>query len=267
VSADQAKLARVEFVGVPLDPLSMADTMVLLRSMIEEGSPHRHVALNAAKVVMAQDVPELAEVVRTADVVSADGVPIVWAGRLLGHNVPGRVNGTDLMEGLLELAAGEKWPVYFLGATEAVLGQAVEVARMRYAGLIVAGWHHGYWDPDEELDVVDAIAQSGAKILFIGIPTPRKEMYAAQHLGALGVPLIVGVGGSLDVLAGLVPRAPRWMQRSGLEWFYRLLREPRRLMRRYAVGNTRFIILIARAWWQTRRAGTTGPRTVPTSSE
>jgi N-acetylglucosaminyldiphosphoundecaprenol N-acetyl-beta-D-mannosaminyltransferase len=265
LSADQAKLARIELVGVPLDALSMADSMAVLRGMIEEGSPHRHVALNAAKVVMAQDMPELAEVVRTADMVSADGVPIVWAGRLLGHDVPGRVNGTDLMEALLEVAAPEKWPVYFLGATEAVLDQAVEVARRRYAGLVVAGWHHGYWRPEEELDVVQAIASSGAKILFIGIPTPRKEMYAARHLEALGVPLVVGVGGSLDVLAGVVPRAPGWMQRWGLEWFYRLLKEPRRLMRRYAVGNTRFAVLIARAWWQNRKARPTGA--FSTSSE
>lgn len=184
---------------------------------------------------------------RSFDIASADGQPVVWAARLLGAPLRGRVNGTDLMFELLALAEREGYAVYVLGARQPALDAAIAELRHRFPQLRLAGSRDGYFDPAETASVVDEIAGSGADILFVGLPSPRKEWFLIEHGRELGLGFAMGVGGSIDILAGAQPRAPIWMQRTGLEWLFRLRRDPAGMWRRYLSTNTRFVSLLATA--------------------
>jgi len=235
--------APVEAYGVPLHPLTMAQTVARVEELVAGGGPHQHVVLNAAKVVQLKDDANLREIVRSCALVNADGQAVVWGARLLGIDVPERVTGVDLMDELLDRAAHLGWSVYFLGATEDVVRKVVDIQQTVRPGLQIAGFRNGYWTAEEEAGVVAAVAKTKPTLLFVAMPTPRKELFLAEHLDALGVPFAMGVGGSFDIIAGLTKRAPAWMQRAGLEWMFRLLQEPRRMFRRYLVGNVRFILI------------------------
>jgi N-acetylglucosaminyldiphosphoundecaprenol N-acetyl-beta-D-mannosaminyltransferase len=235
---------RAEVFGVPLDLLSMDQSVDRCVALVEAGIPSQHVVINAGKVVMADDVAGLRAVIRDCAIVNADGQSVVWAGRFLGLDVPERVAGIDLMGRLLREAEIRGWPVYFLGARAEVLATAVATTRRQHPRLVVAGSHHGYFGDDA--GVAAAVRDSGARLLLVGMPSPRKEFFLAQRLHEMGPVLAVGVGGSFDVVAGVVVRAPAWMQKAGLEWLYRLGQEPRRMWRRYIIGNIRFVAIVLR---------------------
>jgi N-acetylglucosaminyldiphosphoundecaprenol N-acetyl-beta-D-mannosaminyltransferase len=219
----------------------------------------QHVAINVAKLVKARHDPELWRDIAESHIVGVDGMGIVWAARALGVPVPERVAGVDLMERLLKICGEEGFRPYFLGASKDVLQRAVANARERWPGLEFAGYRDGYFDTDDERDIVSVIRTSGADCLFIGMPTPRKERFLHSYRDVLDVPFIMGVGGSLDVLAGHVRRAPASMRKSGLEWLYRIYQEPGRMWWRYASTNTRFVGLVTKAL--IARAVSGGPRT------
>jgi N-acetylglucosaminyldiphosphoundecaprenol N-acetyl-beta-D-mannosaminyltransferase len=244
---------RVELLGCWINVLDLEQTVQAVDRIVQQGMPVQHCVVNAAKLVRMRDDPKLRQIVLDCPIVNADGQAVVWAARILGAPLPERVAGIDLFLALLEWAAGAGHPVYFLGATAEVLESAVAQALRRTPSLVVAGTQHGYFSADDEDEIVRRIHDSGARLLFVGMPSPRKEYWLAQNLAGLGVPFAMGVGGSLDVLAGKVQRAPRWMQRLGLEWFYRLAQEPRRLWRRYLVGNARFAHLVWREYRRRRR--------------
>ncbi len=235
--------------------LTMEESVDRCMELARDELPHQHVVLNASKVNLASDDPDLAHIVCSSDIVNADGQSIVWAAAFLGRPVPERVAGIDLMHRLLERAAAERVPVFFLGATDEVLARSVQVLTDQYPGLAVSGSHHGYFE--DPLSVVEQIADSGARLLFVAMPSPQKERFIRDHADAMGPLLAFGVGGSLDVVAGRVRRAPEWMQRAGLEWFYRFVQEPGRMWRRYLVGNSRFVLRVvsakASATWGARR--------------
>lgn len=231
---------------LPFDPLTMRETIAWIDQTLEyPGSPLQHTVLNAAKIVRATRDPFLRASIEDSDIVNVDGQAVVWAARLLGHHVPERVAGIDLMSELLQSANDRHRRVFFLGATEEIVERVVERVERELPGVIVAGRHHGYFSAAEEADVVATVAAASVDILFVAMPTPRKEEFIHRHLEHLEVRLAMGVGGSFDVLAGLTKRAPRWVQRAGLEWAYRLAQEPRRLFKRYAVTNARFVALVA----------------------
>lgn len=237
----------MELFGVEVDALTMLESVEATRAMVECGAVHQHVCVNAAKVVELERSPQLRSVIASCDLVSADGQAVVWAARFLGRPLPERVAGIDLFERLLAEAAQEGLPVYFLGARRDVVEQVATRAQQRYPGLRVAGARDGYWSSEEEPGVVAGVAASGAAVLFLAVPSPRKELFLQRYAAELGVPFLMGVGGSFDVLAGRTRRAPSWAQRAGLEWLYRLGQEPRRMLRRYLVGNTAFVLLTLRA--------------------
>lgn len=237
--------ARAQFLGVPLDLLTMDQTVRRCKELIEAEEPAQHVVINAGKVVMMQDVDGLEEIIRECALVNADGQSIVWAGRSLGLQVPERVAGIDLMEHLLALSESEGYPVYLLGAKQEVLDEFTRVVSERFPRLILAGTSNGYFDDDGAM--ADTIRESDARLLLVGISSPRKEFFLAKNLERMGPLLAVGVGGSFDVWAGKTKRAPVWMQKAGLEWFYRLAQEPRRMWKRYLVGNSRFMWLVFKA--------------------
>jgi N-acetylglucosaminyldiphosphoundecaprenol N-acetyl-beta-D-mannosaminyltransferase len=231
--------------GVTIDALTLRQTIAEVDGIIAAGEPVQHCSVNASKVVLMHKDPELLGIVRGCGLVSADGQAVVWAARVLGHPLPERVAGVDLFEALLAHAAAMGYSVFLLGATRQVVEAAAARARREHPGLTVVGAHDGFWG-DDDSDVVRAVCESAADILFVAMPSPRKEYWLAERLGDLGVPFAMGVGGSFDVYAGQVDRAPRWMQRAGLEWLFRFAQEPARMWRRYLIGNAEFMLLVVK---------------------
>lgn len=254
---------RAVVLGCEIDRLDIAQTVERCREIIESGRTGQHVAINVAKLVALQDDPRLREIVRGCDIVSADGQPIVWASRLLGDPLPERVAGIDLMERLLELAEEHGYRVYFLGARREVLTRAVERIQAQHPRLKIAGYRDGYFADAESAAVAAEIREAQLHMLFVAMSSPRKEYWLAEHGRELHVPFLMGVGGSLDVIAGAARRAPTWAQRAGLEWLFRVSQEPRRLWRRYLVTNIHFITMIA---WEIVRPGASASSTTGLSS-
>jgi N-acetylglucosaminyldiphosphoundecaprenol N-acetyl-beta-D-mannosaminyltransferase len=224
----------------------MDEAVDYCRRLIESRGYAQHMSINAAKLVSMRSDWHLRRIIADCELVTADGQSVVWASRLLGRALPGRVAGIDLMEQLFELAEREGYRIFILGARSDVLDKALEELRSRHPRLVVAGHRDGYFDDSESEAVAAQVRESSTDILFVAMSSPKKEYWLGRHGRELGVPLVMGVGGSIDVLAGLTRRAPLLMQRLGLEWLFRLLQEPRRLLRRYLVTNTQFMLLVAR---------------------
>ena len=248
--------ARATVFGCQVDRLDLEETVRRCEELVVTRGGAQQTSLNVAKVVAMRDDARLRDIVLGSEVVSADGQPIVWASRLLGDPLPERVAGIDLMRALLAVAARKGYGVFILGARTEVLTQAVERLRAEHPELRIVGYRNGYFTPAEASDVCDEIRAAQPDILFVAMGSPQKEYWIADHRDELRVPLSMGVGGAVDVIAGVTKRAPRWMQQAGLEWFYRLAQEPRRLWRRYFVTNVRFCLLLARELLSTRRRTT-----------
>lgn len=236
----------ISLAQVPVHAVDLNAVLALVDAFIADGGPHYNIAINAAKVVEFQSDAAMRHAIREAHLLTADGQSVVWAARLLGGPLPGRVAGADMMEELLAHSERRGYSVYFLGAREAIVTACVAKATVLYPALRIAGFRNGYFSADEEPVVVEAIREARPDILFLGFGTPAKEYFMNRRYRELAVPFVMGVGGTFDVFAGLVRRAPRWMQRGGLEWAFRLAQEPRRMWKRYLVGNARFIALVAR---------------------
>ncbi len=225
---------KVNLLGAFVDALTMEETAGRVAGFIESGRPHRIITLNPEFLYRAQSDGRLLELVNRADLVTPDGVGIVWACRVAGSPVPERVSGIDLMMRLLELAAGEGWRVFLLGAAPGVAEEAAAGLGRRFPRLQVAGWHHGYFEEGQSASVARLVRDSRAQLVFAGMGAPRQELWLDRHLEATGAAAALGVGGSFDVIAGRVKRAPAWVRRLHLEWLARLLQEPSR-WRRQAV--------------------------------
>lgn len=237
-------MAVVTLADVPIHPVDMQQALACVDDFIASRTPHYNISINAAKVVEYQSDPALRDAIDDAHLLTADGQAVVWASRLLGRALPARVAGTDLMVALLGHAAARGYSVYLLGATEEIVHECVAKAQREHPTLRVAGYRSGYFDDDAE--VVEAIRSARPDIVFLGFGTPAKEYFMHRRYRELDVPFVMGVGGSFDVYAGRVRRAPVWLQRSGLEWAFRLAQEPRRMWKRYLVGNTRFVLLVGK---------------------
>lgn len=203
--------------------------------------PRTVVTMNASLLTMMHKDRTFADVCRAGDLIVADGMSVFWLSYLLGRPLVERVAGIDLMAALLRQGQNQNLRVFFLGAKEEVASALVRQCIRNYPGLNVAGYRNGYFGKADTPEVIQQIRASRADLLFIGMPSPFKENWAERHRDALGVPVVMGVGGSFDVLAGFVSRAPRFLQRLCLEWLWRLLMEPRRMWKRYLVTNTLFI--------------------------
>lgn len=250
-----AVVRRTQICDVPVDVLTMEESVAAARELIRVGGNHQHVAINAAKVVAARRDPTLRAILESCAINNADGQSIVWASKLLGRRVPERVTGIDFMLRMWQVAAEQGYRVYLLGSKPGTVDKAAEAARAQ--GVNVVGHRSGYWTPEEESEVVSGVAETRPDLLFVGLPTPRKEQFLHRHLAGLRASLAVGVGGSFDVVAGEVSRAPTWMQRWGLEWLHRMRQEPRRLFGRYFRANIEFITMVGREWLSVRRRSRT----------
>jgi len=244
----------VRLFGLRMDNLTMDETVSQVNGFISEGGVHHHVVVNVDKIVKAHRDPRIRKIVNGCDLVSVDGQPVVWASRLLGQPIKARVAGIDLMMCLFAEAQKRGYRLYFLGAQAQVVERAVEEVRRRFPGVQIAGWRDGYFSEAEEPQVAQEIALARPHILFVGITSPKKELLLDRWKDHIQAPFVMGVGGSFDVVAGKVRRAPRWMQHAGLEWLFRLVQEPHRMWRRYLVEDVQFLWLVARELRGTRRS-------------
>jgi N-acetylglucosaminyldiphosphoundecaprenol N-acetyl-beta-D-mannosaminyltransferase len=237
--------------GVPIHAVTMKECVALCDEAIATREPITVGVVNAAKLVKMRGDRLLRDSVLGADLIIADGMAVVWASRILGQPLPMRVTGIDLFEGLLSLADRKKLSVYLLGAAKDVLDDLVDHVRRHYPGVKIVGQRDGYFAEDEAEQVAVDIAAARADMLFVGITTPKKEMFLDAWGSTLGVSVCHGVGGAFDVMTGKTRRAPVMFQSLGLEWLWRVVQEPARMWRRYLVTNSQFIGLVATEWGRT----------------
>lgn len=235
---------RIEMMGCQVDNLSMEETLQTIEGFIKSGLPHQHVVVNVDKLVKASRDPELRRIINECALINVDGMPVVWASRLLGKGLKERVAGVDLFESLMHRSSEKGWRVFLLGAKEEVVSGVKTLYEKKYPGLVVAGYRNGYWKADEEAGVVEQIKAAKADLLFVAISSPKKEQFLGRYQAEMKIPFAMGVGGTFDVAVGKVKRAPLWMQQAGLEWFYRFLQEPRRMFKRYFVDDMAFFWLL-----------------------
>jgi N-acetylglucosaminyldiphosphoundecaprenol N-acetyl-beta-D-mannosaminyltransferase len=235
---------RIEMMGCKIDNLTMEETLQTVEGFIKSGQPHQHVVVNVDKLVKASRDPELRRIINECALINVDGMPVVWASRLLGKPLKERVAGVDLFESLMKRSADKGWRVYLLGAREEVVSGVKQAYEKKYPGLVVAGYRNGYWKPEEEAGVVAQVTAAKADLLFVAISSPKKEHFLGRYQAEMKIPFAMGVGGTFDVAVGRVKRAPVWMQNAGLEWFYRFLQEPRRMFKRYFVDDMAFFWLL-----------------------
>lgn len=229
----------------------MKETLGLVSDAISKKKQLHHVVVNAGKIVAMQTDEALRKSVLESDIINADGQAVVWAAKILGKPLKERVAGIDLMENLVALAHQQNHKIFLLGATEEVVLKVSEIYQKKYNSNILAGYRNGYFTKEDEPQIAQQIANSGAQMLFVAITSPIKENFLYNHRTLLkDVPFVMGVGGSFDVVSGLTKRAPVWMQNAGLEWFYRFLQEPKRMWKRYLVGNSTFIWLVLKEKFQ-----------------
>ena len=235
---------RINLFGLRIDALTMKETLSIIENAIDNRKPIHHVVVNAAKIINAQKNKDLRESIIHCDIINADGQAVVWASKILKQPLPERVAGIDLMEELVKLSAKKNYSIYFLGAKEIVVKKVVDKYIAIYGSQLVAGYRNGYYSSEEEITIAEEIATKKPDILFVAITSPKKEIFLNKYKKLIKVPFIMGVGGSFDVVSGLVKRAPKWMQKIGLEWLYRVYQEPNRMWKRYLVTNSKFIVLL-----------------------
>ena len=238
---------RIELFNAKIDPLTMDETLQSVERIIEGRVVTQHVVVNVAKLVMMQKDEKLREIVNSCGLINADGQGVVWGANMLGMKIPERVAGIDLFVKLIALAAEKGYRPYFLGARPHIVEKVARHFKSIHPKLEIAGWRDGYFQPREEREVAEKIRHSGADILFVAMSSPKKEIFLSEYSSVMEVPFVMGVGGSFDVVAGYVQRAPVWMQRLGLEWFHRMMAEPSRMGKRYLVTNAIFLTMMMKA--------------------
>lgn len=230
-----------ELLGVRIHRVTMPEAMDRVAQFIREGTPHLVVTTDAGGVIRAQDDPEMRRIINRADLVTADGAGVVLAARLLNLGIDTRVAGCDMVAKMCGVAAAMGRSVYLLGAASGVAEKAAEKLQEQVPGLRIAGVHDGYFTADQEAQIIADICRARPAVLFVALGAPRQEKWIVQHMQELGVPVCIGIGGSLDVISGLKKRAPAWMQRCGLEWLYRAAKEPTRIRRLSALPRIVFL--------------------------
>lgn len=240
----QSVPAAITIRKIRLTNLAMEDVLNALHAAIVNRVATRVAFVNADCVnIAARNVGYLTDL-HAMDWVFADGIGVKLAGKLLQQPVRANVNGTDLFPLLCKDMAREGRRLFLLGAAPGVAKAAGDWASATYPGLVLTGTHHGYYTADELPNLLESIRQAQADVLLVGMGAPRQERWIQTHAAATGATVVMGVGGLFDYYAGNIPRAPLWMRRSGLEWLFRLLQEPRRLARRYLVGNWVFMMRV-----------------------
>lgn len=238
---------RIQILGITIDPLTMKETVDAVEQYVLKKHPLHLMGVNADKINQCHEDEKIKKIVNESGIINADGASVVLASKFLGAPVPERVAGIDLMQNLLELSNKKGYSVYFFGAKEEILQDMLKAFKQRYPDLDVVGYRNGYFLPEDEEKIQEDIKDKKPDFVFVGITSPKKE-YIIQSFMDNGINAVfMGVGGSFDVLSGHIKRAPLWMQKLNLEWLFRVANEPKRLFKRYFVGNISFIRKVLRA--------------------
>lgn len=235
------KSNRYPILNTYVNAISMEESIAEVEKIIKIGEPTQHVVINALKINLMNEDSELRRIVNSCPLINADGVSILWAAKKLGVPLKERVAGIDLFLNLIKVAADKGYKIYLFGAREEVVQKVKNIFLEQYPSLKIAGVRNGYFKEKDESQIVSDMAVSGADMMFVAFSSPKKEYWINKYLNELHIPFVMGVGGSFDVVAGVTDRAPKWMQDHGLEWFYRFIQEPRRLWKRYVIGNWKFV--------------------------
>lgn len=222
-------IPEAPILDVKVHLVDMEQTLRILGEFVRHGGSHHVVTLDASMCVAARQDCELRAIIQTADLVTPDSAGVLWALRRAGIRLKERVSGVEIVERLCAASASTGASLYFLGAAPGVAEEAAKRAQKRFPGCRIVGWRHGYFGPDEEPAIVEEIRTAQPDVLCVALGIPKQEKWIARHRFDLQVPVMIGVGGSLDVLSGKVERAPVWMRRLSLEWLYRLARNPRKI--------------------------------------
>ncbi|HRS54481.1 MAG TPA: WecB/TagA/CpsF family glycosyltransferase [Bacteroidales bacterium] len=231
----------VSLFNIKFSNLTLKETIEIIDSNIRNNIKTIYMDINTDKIVYAYENNYMFDIINSCDIVNPDGMAVFWASKFLGKPLKERIAGVDLFVELIKVSAEKGYRIYFLGAKQEVLEKMIKNIKEKFNNEIIAGYRNGYFEENEEERIVEMINDSGAEILFIGITSPKKELFIERNRDKLNVNFIMGVGGSFDVLAGHIKRAPIWVQKIGMKWLYRVYQEPRRLWKRYAVSNIKFI--------------------------
>lgn len=248
-TATATAIPRFDVLGVHISAVNMVGALDAITRWIDDGQRQYVCVTGVHGVMESQRDPQLRLIHNRSGLTTPDGMPMVWAAHWAGLAEVTRVYGPDLMLAAAERAVERGWSFYLYGAARGVPELVTARLRERYPGLRIAGTFSPPFRPlsaEEDAEVVEKINASGADIVWVGLSTPKQERWMATHVGRLTVPALIGVGAAFDIHAGTLRQAPRWMQRSGLEWLFRLGCEPRRLARRYLVNNPRFVLRVLR---------------------
>jgi len=222
-------LLEARILGVRVHRVGMDDALERIEGLIRRAEPSLVITADANAVLIALEDAEFHALMETAALVTPDGFGLLWAGRRLGQPFPERVSGVDLVERLTRLSHAKGYRLYLLGAAPGVAERAAQNLLARYPNAQIVGVQHGYFTPADEPAIVAQVAAAQPDVLLVGMGMPRQEKWAWQHRQQLGVPVMIGVGGSFDVYGGVVKRAPKWLQRVGGEWLWRLIQDPRKI--------------------------------------
>lgn len=224
-------IPKVRIYGVPVSKMGMDQTVAYLAKAIEQRQPHQIITANPIMVMSALDDPAYMSMMQQAELIVPDGTGVVWAANYVGEPVAERVPGYDLLNELMKTGESKGWKVYLLGASNEVIQAAADKLRMNYPGIKLVGVRDGYFTDAQDAEVIQSIVDAAPDLLFVGRAAANQEPWIGKYKGQLGVPVMMGVGGSFDVLSGKLKRAPVVFQKLRLEWFYRLLQEPWRYKR------------------------------------
>ena len=234
---------RVAILGIPVHDVTIDETLALIDQFVREGTPHQLCTVNPEFIMAAQHDAEFKHILNHSALNLPDGIGVVWAARRLGHPLRERVAGSDLVGLIADRAQTTGWRIFLLGAAEGVADQAAIILRGRYPQVHIVGAYAGSPRPEEEADIAAQIRSSGADVLLVAYGAPKQDKWIDRNIERTGVAVAIGIGGSLDFIAGTQKRAPRWMQRLGLEWLYRLVREPWRWRRQLALPRFVWAVL------------------------
>lgn len=256
IEADEYR-QKVEFFGVPLDRINCHQALEYIERFIEEKKAHFIVTPDTLAILRARKDKQYLEITREADLVTPDGSGILWATGFLDEPLPERITGIDMIKHICHLAVEKEYKLYLLGAKEEVIKRTVDNLEKLFPGIRIVGYHHGYFDSDNinikdincksvENDIINDIVSKKPDFLLVGMGVPKQEIWIFKNKEKIGVPVCIGIGGSFDVISGKIPRAPLWMQNHGMEWIFRLVREPKRLKRTICLPYFIWLVLLAK---------------------
>lgn len=248
--------SRVNILGVGVSAINMDIALEVIEDWIVRREPHYVCVTTVHGVMECQKDPDLRLILNSSGLTTPDGMPLVWLSRLHGYRHVDRVYGPDLMLALCERSASKGYRHFFYGGAPGVPERLAANLRRRFPGLPVVGFYSPPFrplTPEEDEEIVRMINEVGPDIVWIGLSTPKQERWMAAHIGRIAAPVLIGAGAAFDFLAGTKRQAPRWMQRHGLEWLFRLYQEPRRLWYRYLVYNPLFLFCLSLQWTGLKR--------------